>query len=1773
MLFTYALAVLIASIPLTRGIEVLSHALMERKEKDLTAALPWNSPAAMKKLLPDSDGLEEYIRPIDEMLTVQTRLSKLLKAARLRRIQERTDLVLPLQEAEMLQAVINRKKKLAQAEVERLNAIKRSQGLLVESDHRYNQRRGRVDKDSLSTKMLTLNQSGKASLAKKKGGGMLSFLPTRMRSQEDALEETMDTSGLDGSLTNEEEDDEDEEEENEEDEEDYDDASSAGDGEGRDGAAMGRKDDEIRGKVHFIGRLEKLKQASPGVGPVSMRLSLEELRGIDLYDTGHGGDAQDPAMKVYLGPRLVGQTKRLKDAGTNVDWPEVFMGIELTQDEYLGGIELRVEVYNENITGFGNKPIGQGKVALLLAIPSARMDKYETVTVKLGDGDALKKDPVKARGKVEMLGLLERPPPSAAPGAKMRLSLDALSGVDLYDTGHGGDAQDPAMKVYLGPRLVGQTKRLKDAGTNVDWPEMFHDIEVTEAEYTSGIELRVEVYNENITGFGNKPIGGCRMALKDAIPEGNLDLHAPITMTLIDNRKAATAASRGTVEMHTLLERDTHTRSSAFDASPSPSASPIPVSTDATVGETGATVGKMRLSLEKLRGIDLYDTGHGGDAQDPAMKVYLGPRLVGQTKRLKDAGTNVDWPEMFRDIEVTEAEYTSGIELRVEVYNENITGFGNKPIGGCRMALKALVPEDSLNKPHTTAVKLVDLRAAAAHDPRGIVQLTGFMEKSSAPPAYFSSRVVDAKSLPWRLRLQGLRGIDLYDTGHGGDAQDPAMKVYLGPRLVGQTKRLKDAGTNVDWPEVIDDIIVADDDYQSGIELVIEVYNESLTGFGSKPIGQGKVVLREAIVDDAAVMTQGTTFAITLAAPPKAEKTASVLQKLINSSKKQTSSRSEKDMFGQKRRPRTYGAVMRARRKAQAVKGEVQMLPTDEEKELYLMKAFILEHLSGYQRGIAQRYLLSPGKFQSGRYATSRAVMRVMAMVLLPLLYTAMFYAVYYCNSTMGSRSATFWLVACLIAVAQDALVLQPFRIWLKWIIIPAYVSQDVRELCHSIRLRFNSILLRRAGAMRDATAMVQHLNPACRVARLFPHLPVSRFLISLNDFDVPHLHKKAEGVEHSSWLRWGLHAVSVTLPVIFLTLLTSIPLEMSDAVVDLAVSLLINLTMYIVYQLGTVSVFVAIFVVAALLGGTVALNEVYYRAKSFKWKRPADDDDARPGSGSRGLRSREKPNGHRPGPPMEQQYGLKSGSSFGSLGALKRGGPGVGSMRSIGSAAPSSPFRAQTQTQKRGQMTDKKAASPGGGDGSIQVGDDFGLGETVKEEEKEESVLLEEFISELDSTITFRPLYKAKPAEITLGTRMKGMNPFTFSRGGSSVVPSGQGKYEIDSPLGSLKKSDDYSNSNPGPNLPQASASFADGGAEREAYQVSRSLNRGLMEGSVESHQSFRTDPMYGSSMGMGMGMGMGAGLDGGPSVGSLSIGARLAQPPRGRLAPLAPLFDAPLSPHKAYPDRSLPDRSLAPPVAGLEGSLVESVLSLERSLAGRLATMLGALSGGGDGGAVGLGPDYPNPNPNRDSRRRSAKRSALRVSDTTPRGSPDKDARASKPDGGGGWELAAPGKHRISGAGGGGYTGGYTYTDDSGSSAAAMWAQDTAGASIAASGASSSSQARRRRKARGESGESAGPGSSRRGGTDDDGKLVLEAARPGPGLRDAARAGAGVMRGLGPVARVGPGGRLQSTRSASPPKPLPLFYDADHPETGEFPEWHVKLGGYYGGEGGHSP
>eukprot|EP00428_Durinskia_dybowskii_P066081 CAMPEP_0170367638 /NCGR_PEP_ID=MMETSP0117_2-20130122/7035_1 /TAXON_ID=400756 /ORGANISM="Durinskia baltica, Strain CSIRO CS-38" /LENGTH=486 /DNA_ID=CAMNT_0010622261 /DNA_START=363 /DNA_END=1823 /DNA_ORIENTATION=- len=144
----------------------------------------------------------------------------------------------------------------------------------------------------------------------------------------------------------------------------------------------------------------------------------------------------------------------------------------------------------------------------------------------------------------------------------------------------------------------------------------------------------------------------------------------------------------------------------------------------------------------------------------------------------------------------------------------------------------------------------------------------------------------------------------------------------------------------------------------------------------------------------------------------------------------------------------------------------------------------------------------------------------------------------------------------------------------------------------------------RRYGVMRDANSLIQHFNPACRAARLFPHLPVARFLISVNDYDIP---KFTVDPSHHSMSE--PFATLMRINIALVAFLTQLPFSVQDSIVDILGTVFINVIAIGLFLLGNAVLGAAIAVVVVILIAiwlreTQFLNSLRKKKTSLNFKK-----------------------------------------------------------------------------------------------------------------------------------------------------------------------------------------------------------------------------------------------------------------------------------------------------------------------------------------------------------------------------------------------------------------------------------------------------------------------------------------------------------------------------------------------------------------------------------------
>ena len=199
--------------------------------------------------------------------------------------------------------------------------------------------------------------------------------------------------------------------------------------------------------------------------------------------------------------------------------------------------------------------------------------------------------------------------------------------------------------------------------------------------------------------------------------------------------------------------------------------------------------------------------------------------------------------------------------------------------------------------------------------------------------------------------------------------------------------------------------------------------------------------------------------------------------------------------------------LQRARMRAEAVKLTLSTIRLDQDKDLFLIRRFLVDSLPGYRRLVAQHYFFHKQETEEFYKDQPLYVLKICAGSL-ALYYIVATTIVLLFGVGIGSKATTLWLFGVLTALAQDMFLLQPLRIVVKFVFITNSVTAELLALFEVLAIRARSLTKRQFGLMKNKNALIQHFNPACRAARCLPTLPSARFLMSLTDYDLPITHK-----------------------------------------------------------------------------------------------------------------------------------------------------------------------------------------------------------------------------------------------------------------------------------------------------------------------------------------------------------------------------------------------------------------------------------------------------------------------------------------------------------------------------------------------------------------------------------------------------------------------------------------------------------------------------------------
>jgi hypothetical protein len=189
-------------------------------------------------------------------------------------------------------------------------------------------------------------------------------------------------------------------------------------------------------------------------------------------------------------------------------------------------------------------------------------------------------------------------------------------------------------------------------------------------------------------------------------------------------------------------------------------------------------------------------------------------------------------------------------------------------------------------------------------------------------------------------------------------------------------------------------------------------------------------------------------------------------------------------------------------------------------QDAYLFQRFLVHLYPDYRAKWLARFVFFGSQQQQDYTAAQTSTRLVSVAVGLPALWAACIYTIAFLNTDVGSRASGLWVAVLVLTLSIDYFIAEPVQIWWQWMVVVQYsgLRRDISKLVYALERRYKYLVATRVdGLMTDGGhALVQHFNPACRIARLYPHLPIARLLLSLNDYDVP---------------IWAIRGVSSSLP------------------------------------------------------------------------------------------------------------------------------------------------------------------------------------------------------------------------------------------------------------------------------------------------------------------------------------------------------------------------------------------------------------------------------------------------------------------------------------------------------------------------------------------------------------------------------------------------------------------------------------------------------------------
>ena len=240
-----------------------------------------------------------------------------------------------------------------------------------------------------------------------------------------------------------------------------------------------------------------------------------------------------------------------------------------------------------------------------------------------------------------------------------------------------------------------------------------------------------------------------------------------------------------------------------------------------------------------------------------------------------------------------------------------------------------------------------------------------------------------------------------------------------------------------------------------------------------------------------------------------------------------------------------------SRNQAQMIIRELRDFDTRYDQEKHLLKSFIAHMMpNALKRTVVCKHFFSNNFSNMSRYSRKQMMVEYASVILLPLIVIVILLFVFLQGVFIGNNATAAWLTSLAVCLAVDLFLFKPLKIWINWIASGSYVEEEARACLGILRDRSKFLLRRSKGSLKHCNNVIQHFNPVCRVARYYPHFPISRLIMSLNDFDFP---LDAVVSRKALWFRIECYFSASLLTLHWLW--TNCPTSLQDTINDIVVT------------------------------------------------------------------------------------------------------------------------------------------------------------------------------------------------------------------------------------------------------------------------------------------------------------------------------------------------------------------------------------------------------------------------------------------------------------------------------------------------------------------------------------------------------------------------------------------------------------------------------------------